>query len=130
MKLIVNLLAVLICYLNVNAFTLDDKLSNESMEKRAINLFTIIRCPICSGESLSESGSQLAYDMRKIIRKKISDGYTDEEIISELKSSYGDAIIVTPPMKFSTYILWCAPFVILLIGCILICIALSTTIRS
>ncbi|MDD9331478.1 MAG: cytochrome c-type biogenesis protein CcmH [Wolbachia sp.] len=120
MKKVVNLLVVLIVYLNISAFTLDDKLPDKSMEKRATDLFQIIKCPICSGESLFESGSQLAYDMRKIIRKKISDERTDEEIISELKSSYGNSIIVIQPIKFSTYILWYTPLVILLIGCVLI----------
>lgn len=123
MRVAVSLFVMLILYLNINAFTLDDKLSDQDMEKRAANLFEIIKCPICSGESLSESQSQLAYDMRKIIRKKISDGATNKEIISELKSSYGDSIIITPPVKSSTYILWCIPLITLLIGCFLIKIA-------
>lgn len=120
MRVAVSLFVILTLYLNINAFTLDDKLSDKNMEKRAANLFEIIKCPICSGESLSESQSQLAYDMRKIIRKKISDGATNKEIISELKSSYGDSIIITPPMRSSTYILWCIPLITLLIGCLLI----------
>nr|WP_253309155.1 cytochrome c-type biogenesis protein CcmH [Rickettsia endosymbiont of Ceutorhynchus assimilis] len=85
MRAVVSLLFILIFHSGVNAFTLDNKLRDKSMEKRATSLFEIIRCPICSGESLSESGSQIAYDMREAIRKKINDGYTDEEIISELK---------------------------------------------
>ncbi|MDR2831726.1 MAG: cytochrome c-type biogenesis protein CcmH [Rickettsiales bacterium] len=120
MKVVVSLLFILIFHSSISAFTLDDKLRDKSMEKRATNLFEIIKCPICSGESLSESGSQIAYDMRKTIRKKISDGHTDEEIISELKNSYGDSIIITPPIKSSTYVLWFIPLIILLIGCFLI----------
>lgn len=117
MRAVVSLLFILIFHSGVNAFTLDNKLRDKSMEKRATSLFEIIRCPICSGESLSESGSQIAYDMRGAIRKKINDGYTDEEIISELKNSYGNSIIIVPP---STYILWFIPLTTLLIGCFLI----------
>ncbi|MBC6686166.1 cytochrome c-type biogenesis protein CcmH [Wolbachia pipientis] len=117
MRAVVSLLFILIFHSGVNAFTLDNKLRDKSMEKRATSLFEIIRCPICSGELLSESGSQIAYDMREAIRKKINDGYTDEEIISELKNSYGNSIITTPP---STYILWFIPLTTLLIGCFLI----------
>ncbi|QOD38090.1 cytochrome c-type biogenesis protein [Candidatus Wolbachia massiliensis] len=120
MRIVISLLFILTFHLSINAFTLDDKLGDTSMEKRAANLFKIIKCPICSGESLSESGSQIAYDMRKAIREKINDGYTDKEIISELKSSYGDSIIVSPPVKFSTYILWFVPLTTLLIGFFLI----------
>ncbi len=120
MRVVVSLLFILIFHSGVNAFTLDNKLRDKSMEKRATSLFEIIRCPICSGESLSESGSQIAYDMREAIRKKINDGYTDEEIISELKNSYGNSIIIVPPIKSSTYILWFIPLTSLLIGCFLI----------
>ncbi|MGL9718225.1 MAG: cytochrome c-type biogenesis protein [Wolbachia sp.] len=116
MRTVVSLLFTLIFCLNINAFTLDDKLKDKGMEKRATNLFEIIKCPICSGESLSESESQVAYDMRKTIRKKISDGYTNEQIISELKNSYGNSIIIIPPVKSSTYVLWFMPLIILLAG--------------
>ncbi|WP_423349195.1 cytochrome c-type biogenesis protein [Wolbachia sp. wLmal] len=127
MRAVVSLLFILIFHSGVNAFTLDNKLRDKSMEKRATSLFEIIRCPICSGESLSESGSQIAYDMREAIRKKINDGYTDEEIISELKNSYGNSIIIVPPIKSSTYILWFIPLTTLLIGCFLIQRYISTT---
>ncbi|WP_353271096.1 cytochrome c-type biogenesis protein CcmH [Wolbachia endosymbiont (group A) of Alloplasta piceator] len=127
MRAVVSLLFVLIFHSGVNAFTLDNKLRDKSMEKRATSLFEIIRCPICSGESLSESGSQIAYDMREAIRKKINDGYTDEEIISELKNSYGNSIIIVPPIKSSTYILWFIPLTTLLIGCFLIQRYINTT---
>lgn len=120
MRIVISLLFTLIFYLGVNAFILDDKLTDKSMEEQAVSLFAMIKCPICSGESLSESESQVAYGMRKAIREKISDGYTDEQIISELKNSYGDSIIIVPPVKSSTYILWFIPLIILLIGCLLI----------
>lgn len=127
MRAVVSLLFILIFHSGVNAFTLDNKLRDKSMEKRATSLFEIIRCPICSGESLSESGSQIAYDMREAIRKKINDGYTDEEIISELKNSYGNSIIIVPPIKSSTYILWFIPLTTLLVGCFLIRKYINTT---
>ncbi len=120
MRIVISLLFTLIFHLGINAFTLDDKLRDESMEERAISLFVVIKCPVCSGELLSESESQVAYGMRKAIRKKIIDGYTDEQIISELKNSYGDSIIIAPPVKSSTYILWFIPLITLLIGCFLI----------
>lgn len=85
MRIVISLLFTLIFHLSINAFTLDDKLRDESMEERASSLFAVIKCPVCSGELLSESESQVAYGVRKTIRKKISDGYTNEQIVSELK---------------------------------------------
>ncbi|RDD35065.1 Cytochrome c-type biogenesis protein CcmH precursor [Wolbachia endosymbiont of Cylisticus convexus] len=120
MRIVISLLFTLIFHLGINAFTLDDKLTDKSMEERAISLFLVIKCPVCSGELLSESESQVAYGMRKAIRKKISDGYTDEQIISELKNSYGGSITIIPPVKSSTYILWFIPLTTLLVGCFII----------
>ncbi|WP_261722481.1 cytochrome c-type biogenesis protein [Wolbachia pipientis] len=104
---------MLIFCLNAYAFVLDNKLPDKNMERRATDLFKVIKCPFCSGEVLSESP---AYDMREAIRKKISDGYTDQDIITELKALYGDSIIMIPSLKDSTYILWCLPFIVLFIG--------------
>lgn len=118
MRAVIKLFFLFILTFNVstNAFTLDNKLPSENMERRAISLFNIIKCPICSGESLSESRSQLAHEMRETIRKKISEGNTDKEIISELKDFYGDSVVIIPPVRLSTYILWCVPLIVLLIG--------------
>ncbi|WP_253299895.1 cytochrome c-type biogenesis protein [Wolbachia endosymbiont of Chironomus riparius] len=96
MREAIKLLIILIIYTEVNTFVLDDKLEDANMEKRAIDLFKIIKCPICSGETLSESA---AHDIRKAIRNKINDGYTDQQIISELKGIYGNSIIIVPPIR-------------------------------
>ncbi|MDG7056288.1 MAG: cytochrome c-type biogenesis protein CcmH [Wolbachia endosymbiont of Meromenopon meropis] len=115
MKVLISLVFTVVFQLSINAFTLDDKLVNKSMEKRANDLFEIIKCPICFDKSLSESESEIAHDIRKTIRKKICDGYSNQEIILELKNFYGDSIIITP-LEFNTYILWLVPLVIFLVG--------------
>lgn len=130
MKTVISLLFILISYSSINAFTLDNRLKDTGMEKRATHLFEIVKCPICSGELLSESESKIAYDVRRTIRKKISDGYTDEQIISELKNPYGDSIIIAPPVKFSTYALWFIPLISLLIGFFLIRKYINTPSRA
>ncbi|MGN7619245.1 MAG: cytochrome c-type biogenesis protein [Ehrlichia sp.] len=79
------------------------------MELRAVNLFKIVRCLICSGESVYESQSQLARDMRMVIRDKITNGYDDGQIISELRDNYGNQIIIIPPYNLHTYLLWIFP---------------------
>ncbi|ABD44714.1 cytochrome C biogenesis family protein [Ehrlichia chaffeensis str. Heartland] len=102
------------------SFSIDEKLVNNEMELRAIDLFKIVRCLICSGESIYESQSQLAYDMRLMIRNKIKNGYNDNQIITELRNYYGNQITILPPYNPYTYPLWILPILIFGIGIIII----------
>lgn len=118
-KLIISFL-ILVPFFATYAFVLDEKLSDHKLEERATDLFKIVKCPICSGESLYESQSQLAYDMRKAIRERIKSGNGDEEIISDLKHIYGDQIINIPPFNPNTYMLWALPMLTLFVGILII----------
>lgn len=75
-----------------------------------------IRCPVCQGESIANSPSQMARDMMDLVRERIAAGLDDAEIIEELLSSYSGAVLLDPPASGSTLILWLAPFVALLVG--------------
>ena len=75
-----------------------------------------IRCMVCQNQSIDESNSPLAKDLRILIRNKIKEGNEDEEIYKFLTDRYGDFILLKPPFKFSTYALWLLPFIFLIIG--------------
>ncbi|UWI83231.1 cytochrome c-type biogenesis protein [Wolbachia endosymbiont of Howardula sp.] len=99
-----------------HAFTLDCTIRDPELEQKANNLFRIIKCPTCYAEALYDSDSDAAFDMRARIRDQISQGSSNQEIILALKKYYGNSIIMIPPVKSSTYILWLAPLFIFLIG--------------
>ena len=83
---------------------------------RAIELFKEVRCLVCQGQTIHESNAELAEDIKKLIREKISQGETDHQIKEYLVEKYGDWILMTPPFNSLTYILWSFPFLILIIG--------------
>ena len=83
---------------------------------RAIELFKEVRCLVCQGQTIHESNAELAEDIKKLIREKISQGETDRQIKEYLVEKYGDWILMTPPFNSLTYILWSFPFLILIIG--------------
>ncbi|AHX05040.1 cytochrome c-type biogenesis protein [Ehrlichia japonica] len=123
MKIKNNLILIIILILSFSSaysFSIDEKLINNKMELRAIDLFKIVRCLICSGESIYESQSQLAYDMRLMIRNKIQNGYDDNQIITELRDYYGNQITIMPPYHPDTYLLWILPTLAFGIGIIVI----------
>ena len=89
-------------------------------ETRAINIFKEVRCLVCQGQTIHESNAEIAEDLKMLIREQINEGKSDEEIKGFLVKKYGDWILMTPPVKKLTYILWFAPIIIMSIGLIII----------
>jgi cytochrome c-type biogenesis protein CcmH len=101
-----------------------EKLANPQLEARAVALQQQLRCLVCQGESLDESDAPLAADLRRLIRERIAAGDSDESVKAYLVARYGDFILMKPPVKAETYLLWFAPLGILgLGGVILVLIA-------
>lgn len=91
-------------------------LSDPALEARAVALQKQFRCLVCQGESLDESNAQLAKDLRRLIRKRILEGYSNAAITSYLVSRYGDFILMKPPLRAETWALWFGPLIVLLTG--------------
>ncbi len=82
-------------------------------EARARALASDLRCVVCQNQSLLDSDADLAKDMRILIRERIDAGDSDEAIISFLVERYGDFILLQPPFKPATWILWIGPLAFL-----------------
>ena len=91
-------------------------ISNPIYENRARDLSKGIRCLVCQNQSIDDSDSDLAKDLRRIIRKKIIQGDTNNEITQYLVDKYGNFILMKPPLYQDTYILWISPLLLLLVG--------------
>jgi cytochrome c-type biogenesis protein CcmH len=78
---------------------------------------------VCQNESIDESGADLARDLRLLVRERLKAGDTDEQIRLFLVQRYGDFILLKPPVKPETWLLWSTPFLILLMGGVFIAIA-------
>ena len=87
--------------------------SDPAMEARARNLQRQLRCLVCQGESIDESNSPLANDLRRLVREQMVAGKTDAEIQDFLVARYGDFILMKPPVQPNTWLLWLAPFLVL-----------------
>ena len=113
--------------LNVFSIEPDEILSDSKLENRARNLSKGIRCLVCQNQSIDDSDSELAKDLRKIIRIKIVEGKKDKEINDFLVEKYGNFILMKPPFYSETFLLWSSPFIIVLIGFIIIFLSLKKT---
>ena len=108
-------LLILFCFSsNVFALGIETPLNDAAQETRAKALFREIRCVVCQGESIADSPSQIAGDMRRALREKVAAGDSNEAITNELIGHYGNVILMKPPFNPATYVLWFGPLLILL----------------
>jgi len=84
--------------------------------EREINIYKNIRCLVCQGQSLNDSNSDFAIDLKKVIKKKIINKKSDREIYNYLIERYGDWILFNPPLKINTFLLWGFPLMFALLG--------------
>jgi len=84
-------------------------------ENRYTVLIDNIRCPVCQGQSIGGSNSDLASDLREKVREMILNNKSDKEIYLFMVERYGDFVIFKPPINFKTYLLWFAPFLFLVL---------------
>lgn len=75
-----------------------------------------IKCLVCQNQSIDESNSEIAKDLKVLIKNKLKDGVSDDEIYIFLRDRYGDSILLKPPLKTNTILLWFLPFIILVFG--------------
>ena len=121
MKKILISLFFLINFLNISySVEPDEILKNQEQEIRAREISKSIRCMTCQNQSIDESDAPLEKDLRILIRKKIIDGKSDREIYEFLTDRYGDFILLKPPFKLNTLLLWLLPFIFFGIGIFLI----------
>ena len=105
--------------INLNSNVIDND-EVEQIENRIKSINQNIRCLVCESQTIDESNSPLAKDLRSIVRSKVLNNETDESIYNYFRERYGDYIIMKPPFKNSTFFLWIAPFIFLSIGFVLI----------
>jgi cytochrome c-type biogenesis protein CcmH len=111
-----TVIAFLLLMVPALAAPVADNFSNPALESRARNLQRELRCLVCQGESIDESGSPFAADVRHLVRQQIADGQSDQQIQDFLVARYGDFILMKPPLQSDTWLLWLAPFLVLAVG--------------
>ena len=90
-----------------------EKLADPVLEARARQVSQGLRCLVCQNESIDESHADLAHDVRVLLRERITAGDTDAQATAYIVSRYGEFVLLEPPMKRSTYLLWFSPLLLL-----------------
>jgi cytochrome c-type biogenesis protein CcmH len=97
----------------------DEVFADKRLETRARALSAQLRCLVCQNQSIDDSAAPLARDVRLLVRERIKAGDTDAQIRDFLVARYGDFILLTPPWRPDTWLLWLTPALTLALGAFL-----------
>lgn len=102
-----------------------EMLNDPLLEARAREISKGLRCVVCQNQSIDDSDASLARDLRIVVRDRLLAGDSDKEVTNYVVSRYGDFVLLRPPFKAATLVLWLGP----LIFCLLALLALYTFFR-
>ena len=98
------------------AVTPGEMLADPKLEARARAITTELRCLVCQNQSIDDSDAPLAKDLRVLVRERLKQGESDAQVRDFVVSRYGDFVLLRPPVKFETLLLWATPLVALAAG--------------
>jgi cytochrome c-type biogenesis protein CcmH len=94
------------------------------LEARMLRITAELRCLVCQNQTIADSHSGLAIDLRKQVREMLQAKQSDAQIIDYMTARYGDFILYRPPVKNTTLILWVGPAVMLVAGFLILILVL------
>lgn len=92
----------------------------KSLDQRLYDVTSQIQCPACNGESVANSSSQVAADMRSVAREKLLEGNSEAQVLQYFRNRYGDTILESPPKQGFTLLIWWAPVLMLIAGLVIL----------
>ncbi len=125
-RIVLAMVLALFAPLPAFAVNPDEVLSNPVLEQRARNLSAQLRCMVCQNQSIDDSNAELARDLRVLVRERLTNGDTDDQVVDYVVSRYGEFVLLKPRLSAKTVILWATPVLLLLVGAIAILVFVRT----
>ncbi|PIE16972.1 MAG: cytochrome C biogenesis protein CcdA [Rhodobacterales bacterium] len=94
----------------------DEVLDDPALEARARALGQELRCVVCQGENIDESNAGIARDLRLLVRERLVQGESDQEILDFVVARYGEYVLMRPTLSGANLILYIAGPVLLLLA--------------
>jgi cytochrome c-type biogenesis protein CcmH len=91
----------------------DEIMPDPAKELRARNLSRELRCMVCQNQSIDDSEAPLARDLRLLVRERIADGDSDQQVLNFLVARYGEFVLLKPRFELQTLLLWLLPPLVL-----------------
>ena len=105
------LLLLTLCMLlarGANAVQPDEVLPDPALEARARAISEGLRCLVCQNQSIDDSDAPLAKDLRLLVRERLKQGDSDQEVVDFIVARYGEFVLLKPKLSPHTLLLWLA----------------------
>ncbi len=109
-------LFVLFAAIPANAVNPDEILADPTLEARAREISSHLRCLVCQNQSIDDSNAELAKDLRVLVRERLTAGETNEQVIDYVVSRYGEFVLLRPRFEKQTLLLWGMPAILAFAG--------------
>ena len=108
-----------------------EMLKDPALESRARTIGQALRCVVCQNQSIDDSSAEVARDMRRAVRERLTAGDSDDQVFAYMVARYGDYVLLKPPFKTGTLVLWLGgPILLVVAGGILLIAARRRARRS
>ena len=118
MRALFVIIATLLCAQLAFAIDTAPAFEDPAQQARYDRVIRELRCLQCRSETIADSNATLAADLRRQVREMMAAGKTDQEIFQHMVDRYGDYVLYKPPMAARTWVLWGAPFFLLIGGAV------------
>jgi cytochrome c-type biogenesis protein CcmH len=91
-------------------------------EQQVYDVASQLRCVVCQNLSVADSPSEMANQMRAIVRERLAAGETPAQVQHYFVERYGDWILLSPPRRGFTLLVWLAPVAAVVVGVALVAV--------
>src|SRR4030067_1939746 len=115
MKKAIWVIAFLLIFAHAGALPAEVR-DESALDAKTRDVAKTLRCTVCQNESIWDSKADLAKQMREVVRERLAQGQSPEEIQAYFQSRYGDYVLLEPTKSGMNWLLWAGPFVLLCVG--------------
>lgn len=105
----------------------DEVLDDPALEARARAISAELRCMVCQNQSIDDSDAELAKDLRVLVRDRLKQGDSDEQVMNYVVDRYGEFVLLKPQFSARNIVLWGTPVIVLLLAGLAIAMRLRNT---
>jgi len=116
MRRLLLVIAIVLSAAPAFAVNPDEVLADPALEARARAISAELRCMVCQNQSIDDSNAELAKDLRLLVRERLTNGDTNEQVMNYIVSRYGEFVLLKPRFETKTILLWGAPLLLAVAG--------------
>ena len=106
--------AAFLVFCSASSFAFAQTAPDPALDARVRALSSELRCLVCQNQTVADSDSGVARDMRDQVRTQLAAGKSEAEVKTYMTDRFGDFVLYNPPFKATTVVLWAGPFAVLL----------------